>query len=142
VYLDFKSAHFLCSGVDGCSVLVRFDDKKPESYRAAQPADHSTNTLFIHNHDRFVRSALSAKLLRIEVQFYQDATRVLEFDISGLKWIIPTAAAKPKTPANQSRDKESDVSSMQARMRSCNTDAHDLRGDERRAFMVKCLRGE
>lgn len=85
VILSFRKAHFLCHP-DECSVLVRFDDAKAERYSAAGPADHSTTHIFIRGYDRFVARLRSAKVVRIEAQFYQDANRVLEFDVAGLEW--------------------------------------------------------
>lgn len=85
VILSVEKGQFLC-GIDECAVAVRFDDGKAQNYSAVGPADHSTTSLFIRGHDRFVTAAKKAKRVSIEAQFYQQGNRVFEFDIAGLKW--------------------------------------------------------
>lgn len=85
VILFIEKGQFLCA-IDECTVAVRFDDGRAQNYSAMGPADHSTTSLFIRGHDRFVSAAKKAKRVAIEAHFYQAGTRVFEFDISGLKW--------------------------------------------------------
>jgi hypothetical protein len=85
VILSVERGQFLC-GLDGCSVAIRFDEGKPQTYNAAEPADHSTTYLFISNYDRFLAGLRKAKKVYIEAQFYQEASRIFEFDVGGLKW--------------------------------------------------------
>ena len=85
VILSLEHAQFLCR-VDECTVSVRFDGGRPQSYNAAEPSDHSTNTLFIRNYDRFHAGAYKAKKVFIEAQFYQQGPHVFEFSVDGLKW--------------------------------------------------------
>lgn len=83
--LFFKTAQFLCRR-DACSVLVRFDDMAPKRFTAAQPSDHSTETLIISNYDTFVGALENARRVRIEAEFYQDGYHIVDFDVVGLKW--------------------------------------------------------
>jgi hypothetical protein len=85
VMLSIEKGQFLC-GIYNCQVAVRFDNGKAQNYTAVEPADHSTTMLFIRGYDRFIASARRAKKVYIEAQFFQQGTRVFEFDISGLKW--------------------------------------------------------
>lgn len=85
VILSIEKGQFLC-GIDDCTVAVRFDDGKTQNYPAVGPADHSTTSLFIRGHDRFVAGAKKAKRVAIEANFYQSGTRVFEFDVTGLQW--------------------------------------------------------
>lgn len=85
VILSVKKGQFLC-GINNCQVAVRFDNGKAQNFTAVGPADHDTTTLFIRGYDRFLAGARKAKKVYIEAQFYQQGTRVFEFDISGLKW--------------------------------------------------------
>jgi hypothetical protein len=85
VILTIEKGQFLCR-YDGCQVAVRFDEGPAQTYSAAEPADHRTTSLFIHNYDLFVTAARKAKRAYIEAQFYQEGTRVFEFDVSNLKW--------------------------------------------------------
>lgn len=91
VIISFSRAQFLCR-MDGCSVLVRFDDRKPERYSASEPSDHSTEYLFIRGFDRLLHQIRAAKMMRVEAQFFHEGNRVLEFDVVGLKWEVTPAA--------------------------------------------------
>ena len=85
IYISLNKAHFLCS-FRGCNVSVRFDDKAPQRYYAVEPADHSTNTLFIKGFNKFVANAKKSKKIMIETQFYKEGSRVFKFNPSSLKW--------------------------------------------------------
>jgi hypothetical protein len=83
--LEVEKGQFLC-GFRNCQVSLRFDNGKAQNFSAVEPADHSTTMLFIRGYDRFLASARKSKKVYIEALFYQQGTRVFEFDISGLKW--------------------------------------------------------
>ena len=85
VILTIERGQFLC-GIDDCTVAVKFDDGPARTYPAAEPSDHSSTALFIRGHDRFVAAAKKAKRAYVEAQFFQQGTRVFEFDVSDLKW--------------------------------------------------------
>ena len=85
VTIAIEKGQFLC-GFRNCQVSVRFDSGKAQNFSAVEPADHSTTMLFIRGYDRFLASARKAKKVYIEALFYQQGTRVFEFDISGLNW--------------------------------------------------------
>lgn len=85
VMLSISRGQFMCTSSD-CSVTARFDDGKPLTFTANEPADHSSNMLFIDNHDRFVAGARKARRLLIEVRFFREGNRTMEFDVQGLKW--------------------------------------------------------
>lgn len=99
VMLQVERGQFLCR-IDGCSVLVRFDEGKPERYSASGPSDLSTTVIFIRNFDRFVAAARKAKVVRIEAEFYQSGSKMIEFPIADLgTW--PIMDAGTKTPAKK-----------------------------------------
>jgi hypothetical protein len=85
VMLSVERGQFLC-GIYDCQIAVRFDNGKAQNFTAVPPSDHSTTMLFIKGYDRFLASARKAKKVYIEAEFYQQGTRVFEFEISGLKW--------------------------------------------------------
>lgn len=85
IILTVERGQFLCS-VSGCKVNVRFGAGKPVTYRAAESADHNTTILFIKGYDQFVTNTKKVDKIKIEAQFYQEGSRVFEFDVSGLKW--------------------------------------------------------
>lgn len=85
VLLQLDRAQFLC-GLDACDLTVRFDDGPPKAWSASPPSDHDTTTLFLQNETNFLAAIRKAKVVKIEPQFFQDGTRVLEFDVSRLEW--------------------------------------------------------
>lgn len=86
VILSIERGQFLCSSFDGCTVLVRFDGGKATTWSAAEPADHSTTTLFIRNSQTFVTKLRKAKTVRLAARFYQEGEPVFIFNVAGLVW--------------------------------------------------------
>jgi len=74
------------SGIDGGSILVRFDDKPPQLFRTSQPSDHSSNVVFIKDTTKFIRFLKSSRTMLVEVEFFNNGTRTLEFNTSNITW--------------------------------------------------------
>ena len=91
IVLSVGRGQFNCR-VSGCSVLVRFDEGEPMRYPVVEPADRSSNAVFIGNYDDFVRGLLSAKVLRIEAEFFRNGPEIFAFNVAGLKWEEPESA--------------------------------------------------
>ena len=85
VILTIERGQLICD-YDDCAITVRFDNNKPMRFTANKPADHSTTHFFLEGFSRFVSSAKKAKRLQVEAVFFQQGGRILEFDITGLKW--------------------------------------------------------
>jgi len=85
VILSLDKGQFLC-GYSNCGVTVKFDNGISQRYTATEPADNSSNTLFLRNYSKFVQNAKRSKKVYIEATFYQEGNRVFEFDIEDLKW--------------------------------------------------------
>jgi hypothetical protein len=83
VFFAIEKGQLLCTSYEGCTVLVRFDEGEPLSFSAAPAADHSTETVFIQNYDRFVTKMRAAKEVRISPKVYQQGDVVFTFDVSG-----------------------------------------------------------
>ncbi len=83
VIFSIEKGQLLCSSYDGCSVLVRFDDGKAQTYSAQEPADNSTETLFISNYARFLAGLQKAKRVKLSVNVYQEGSQTFDFDVSG-----------------------------------------------------------
>lgn len=82
VLFSIERGQILCRSYDECTILVRFDDNKAQSFSAVGASDNSTETIFIRNYDRFVQGMLKAKKIRISVEIYQQGSPVFEFDVS------------------------------------------------------------
>lgn len=85
IIFNIEKGQFL-SGIDGCEVLVRFDENKPITFRAVGPEDNSTTAIFIKGYSQFVKSLKRSKKVKIEAPFYQEGQRVFEFNVEGLVW--------------------------------------------------------
>ncbi len=82
VLLSIEQGQFMCTL--GCSFMVRFDDEKSVRWRATGASDHSTTTVFLRRESKFVKALSKTNVLRIEAQFYQAGSRVLEFPVDRL----------------------------------------------------------
>lgn len=85
VMLSVTKGHFLCR-YNGCTVNVKFSDKKILKYTAAEPSDYSTNILFIRNFKSFVKNLKTSKETIIEAEFYQQGSRQMIFNTENLDW--------------------------------------------------------
>lgn len=82
VLLTIERGQFVCM-IDGCSVLVRFDDGESVRFNAVEPSDHSTTALFLTPFDKFYSRMLKAKRVRIQADFFQEGSHTLDFDVAG-----------------------------------------------------------
>ncbi len=86
VILKVTQGQLLCSSFEGCSLSVRFDNKSVMRFSATESADYSSDTLFIANYSRFLKSLRNSKKVVIEAPFYQDGNRAFEFNTSKLNF--------------------------------------------------------
>lgn len=86
VIVTLTKGQILCRSYENCTIMVRFDDGKPEKYSAIGPADGSSDQVFIRNYDKFVTSLKKANVVRIELPLYQDGNRAWNFNVSDLEW--------------------------------------------------------
>lgn len=84
VYLWIEHGQFHCSGIDGCTVSVRFDDGPIQTFTGRDASDGDSRVLFIKPYQRFITGLRKAKNLRIEAEFFREGVRVVEFDVAGL----------------------------------------------------------
>lgn len=81
VILSIDSGQFMCGGYYGCDITARFDGGEPETFGALEPTDDRSTAIFVHaDKPEFMRKLLTAKKLLIEAEFFQEGTRVLEFN--------------------------------------------------------------
>jgi hypothetical protein len=83
VLFAIERGQLLCPSYDGCTVLVRFDAGEALRFSANAAADHSTETIFIANYDRFLSKMRAARQVRISPSVYQQGNVVFTFDVSG-----------------------------------------------------------
>jgi hypothetical protein len=85
IILSIQKGQFI-AGYSGTSLLVRFDDGAAQKFYAVEPADHSSNMLFIQGYEKFVARAKRSSKIRIEATFYHEGNRTFEFNSSGLEF--------------------------------------------------------
>lgn len=83
VLFFIERGQILCPSYEGCSAQVRFDDEKPVRFRAVGPADHSSETIFLHDYSKFLAKLKKAKRVRLSVEIFQNGSPAFEFDVSG-----------------------------------------------------------
>jgi len=83
VMFSIERGQLLCRSYEDTTILVRFDDGKPERFSAVGPADNSSDLAFIRNYDKFLTKLKSSKIVRISINVYQEGSPVFEFDVSG-----------------------------------------------------------
>ena len=85
VILQIQRGQFMAH-IDGCEVIVRFDDNPPMKFWAYGPEDNSTESLFIKNYPKFITQLRKVKRVRISTTVYQEGEPMMEFNVEGLKW--------------------------------------------------------
>lgn len=85
VIFSIERGQVLCHSYGDCSVQVRFDDSKILRFQGSEPADNSTEYVFIPAFSTFMKRLPAAKVVKVEVSIYQAGNHVFEFDVSGFK---------------------------------------------------------
>ena len=85
VILSVRRGQFNFSDDEDCGVLIKFDDDV-NTWSCRLPMDGSHDTIFLGRKFEFISDAKKSKRLFIEASFYSEGTRVIEFDVSKLKW--------------------------------------------------------
>lgn len=78
VLLFVDKGQFICP-VDGCSIMVRFDDKPAMRMSVVEPADHDSKVLFLSSPKRFIEAARKARIIRVQATMYQEGDQQMEF---------------------------------------------------------------
>jgi len=87
VTLEVAKGQILCSSYNGCPINVRFDDGPIIKFSGTEPADNSSDTVFLNNERRFIELASKAKRILVQVNIYQNGAPILEFNTSKpLEW--------------------------------------------------------
>jgi hypothetical protein len=81
--LSIREGQILCQSYEDCTIKIRFDDGRAESWSAAGAADHSTTTVFIRSNDRFLQRMRAANVVRIQIPVYQEGNPTFEFRVGG-----------------------------------------------------------
>lgn len=97
VIFQVQKGQILCSSYGGCPIEVKFDNDKPVRFTGTEPADNSSDTVFINNPAKFIAAAQKAKTILVQVNMYHAGAPVLEFKSSTpLEWTSKKPQAKSK----------------------------------------------
>lgn len=83
IIFRIEKGQIICDSFDECNVLVRFDDKEPQLYKAIGSDDNDFTILFIKNYQKFVENMLKSKKLLINVSIFGNAYNTFEFNTAG-----------------------------------------------------------
>lgn len=68
-------------------VMARFGNNKPIKYWFDEPADNSSDVVFIRKASDFIRRCKKAKAIKVEIPIYQGGRPIFEFSVDEpLKW--------------------------------------------------------
>lgn len=83
VIFRIERGQIQCSSYSGCSVLVRFDESKAETWEGSGSADKNSTIVFLPNYGNFLRRLNSAKTVRIQVGVYHQGSPAFSFSVAG-----------------------------------------------------------
>lgn len=84
-YIKVSKGQFK-SNFDGTNSRVRFDENKASTYSMGESSDGSSDILFFNNANRLISGLKKAKTMKLEIEFYDEGIRVIEFNVTGLNW--------------------------------------------------------
>lgn len=81
VLISISNGQFLCNDYNGTNyVTVRFDNNAPVKFLTTEPADYSSDVLFLENSKKFIKLAKNAKTIKIEAPFFNEGSYVFTFN--------------------------------------------------------------
>lgn len=80
VMISVDKGQILCSGYDGCTVTVRFDDDEPVHFDGVGAADYDSKVVFIKHSAPFIEKAINATRILVSVRFYRHGDQILQFN--------------------------------------------------------------
>jgi hypothetical protein len=86
IILQVSKGQFIGSFMSSGSIKAKFDDTKPVSFAYNSTNDGSMNQIFIENSNRFLKRLKKSKKIMIEALFFNEGTKVIEFNVEGLVW--------------------------------------------------------
>ena len=86
VIISVEKGQIMCRS-DDCNVNVRFGEAQPVVYRGSEPADNSSNVVFLNSTRGFINNASRVDKILVQMSFYQNGTQILTFEPpEPLKW--------------------------------------------------------
>lgn len=86
VVLKISKGQFLSNFKNEHTVNLRFDEHEALQVGYTELSDTSTDTIFLNNEEKIITELTKASTLKIEVQFFKEGNRILEFNVKNFKW--------------------------------------------------------
>lgn len=83
IYISVSKGQFT-STYDNQFVTVRFDDNPPQKIKYLEPADHSSDLIFLTQEKEILKNIKKSKKMLVEAMFFNEGNRVMEFNIENL----------------------------------------------------------
>jgi len=86
-YLTVSKGQFNAN-IDETNIRIKFDNENPKYYSISAPSDNSSDFIFINNSNSLVKKLKKSKTMIIEVEFYREGIRQIEFDVRNLNLLL------------------------------------------------------
>ena len=80
-YLSVAKGQLLCDSYSNTTVLIRFDNGAATPYSCGEPADHSSETVFIRGVGALESRMKTAKTMYVTVNVYQQGSQTFRFNV-------------------------------------------------------------
>ena len=85
VYIKISKGQFNSIYSVGGYVTVRFDDKPAKKYSISESLTHDSDVRFLSNESQFIKELGTAKVLKIQADFFQEGSRTFTFKVQNFK---------------------------------------------------------
>lgn len=85
MFLKVSKGQFM-TNIDGGECRIRFDSDPPKTYTTSGSDDNSSDIIFFNSEQAILKRLKRAKKMVVEVSFYQEGSRQIEFDVHDLNW--------------------------------------------------------
>lgn len=85
IYLHVSKGQFN-NTFEGGQVKMRFDSNPAKRYSFSGASDGSSDIIFINSAKEIINKLKNSSKMLIEVEFYNEGNRQIEFDVGQLKW--------------------------------------------------------
>jgi hypothetical protein len=84
IAMEIDKGQFLCNGIDGCTIAVKFDDGPIKNIHANASAAGKADVIFPSY--SILPQLKKAKKVVIEADFYDHGSEQIVFNTDGLRW--------------------------------------------------------
>jgi hypothetical protein len=86
VYLTISRGQMLTRADEPRHYKVRFDEHPHQNYTFIGSTNGDAKLTFVQNAARFIRALKQSKQVVIELEFYREGMRTIEFNVASLNW--------------------------------------------------------